>query len=84
MRVVFLHPRGSGTFPAEVDDTTEGRQCIENLIKEAFLDTEPEERPYTLTLARTRKEILRNMTMKEAGVKDNDTIEVDQREKGAQ
>ena len=68
---------------AEVEDATTGQDCIDNLVKENFLVTEPQERPYTLTLKSTQKEILRSMNMKEAGVQDNDTIQIIQLEKGA-
>ena len=82
MRVTFLHPR-SGTFEAELEEDTTGQTCIDNLVKEKFLDAEQTERPYSLTLERTQKQILKTMTMGEATVRDNDTIVIIQQERGA-
>jgi len=83
MRVIFMHPRDSLTFPAEVEADTTGQTCVDNLVKEEFLTSEPQDRPYTLTLERTQKQILKTMTMGEAEIRDNDTISIVQQERGA-
>lgn len=83
MRVIFMHPRDSGTFEADVDDDTSAQTCIDNLVSEKFLPREAKDQPYTLTLDRTQKQILKTMTMSEAGARDNDTISIIQQERGA-
>lgn len=83
MRVTFLHPRDSRDFPADVDDDTDGQTCIDNLVTEKFLAPESKDQPYTLTLERTQKQILKTMKMSEAQARDNDTISIIQQERGA-
>lgn len=83
MRVTFLHPRDSDSYPADVEEDTTGQTCVDKLVNDKFLDVEPKDRPYSLTLERTQKQILKPMTMNEADVRDNDTIAILQQERGA-
>ena len=83
MEVTFFHPRGSYTFPADVDADTTGQTCLENLIEKDFLKPPSDGQPYVLLRKTTNRQILPSMTMEQAGVQDEDGIQVLQQEQGA-
>lgn len=83
MRLIFKHPRDSRTFEADVEPNTSGQTCIDSLIAEQFMAAEAPEQPYVLTLDRTTKQILKTMSMAEAGARDNDVISILRQEQGA-
>lgn len=83
MKVNFLHPRDSSTFPAEVDPETTGQTCLAGLIDSKFLSKAPRGRPYSLVITRTQVQVLAQSTMLQSGVQDNDSLAVQQMEQGA-
>lgn len=83
MKVQFLHPRTSLGFEADVDLETTGKTCLDNLIKERFLEPPQDGRPYGMVLQRTNHQILPTMSMKEAEVHTGDSILILQQEQGA-
>lgn len=83
LRLGFLHPRTSLACTAEVESTATGETCIQGLIDSNFIEAPPADRPYSLILTRTQRQILPTMTMQEAGVQPGDSLAVLQMEHGA-
>lgn len=83
MNVVFLHPRDSRTYSAEVAPDTTGEKCLQGLIEGNFLEPAPDDRPYSMQVSRTQQQLRDEMTVAQAGVQEGDSIAVLQREHGA-
>jgi hypothetical protein len=88
INVTFTHPREGGrSFSAKISPQCTGQMSIEGLMlgneDGPFLDVTPPGRPYELVLMRTHKDILPSMTFEQAGVMDDDVIEVRQAGQGA-
>jgi hypothetical protein len=83
MKVDFLHPRDSRAFPAEVEQDTTAKTCLDQLTVECFIEPAPKGRPYALVVQRTRQQMLPEMTMRDAGVQNNDALAILQQEQGA-
>ena len=83
MNVVFLHPRQSGTFAAEIGAETTGEKCLQGLIESNFLEPAPSDQPYEMQVSRTRQQLGKEMTVGNADVQEGDTIAVLQRSYGA-
>ena len=83
MLVNFLHPRGSRTYKADVDQGTTVKTCVDNLVGANWLETAPADRPYAMVVQRTQRQALPQMTRSEAGVIENDSLAILQMERGA-
>lgn len=83
MDVTFLHPRDSRTYQADVDAETTGQTCLDNLVKDHFIEPAPSGRPYAMVVQRNNRQILPSMSMQEADVQDNDSLAIFQQEQGA-
>ena len=83
MEIVFLHPRTSETFGADVEPNTTGQTCTDNLVHYGFMEPAPPDRPYMMVVARTQRQLLPQMTIQEVGVQDNDALAILQQEQGA-
>lgn len=88
VRVTFTNPRGGGGgFEANINPQCTGQMAIQGLMlgneAGAFLPPPPPGRPYELIVKRSGKNITPNMTFEEAGVVDDDVIEVQQAGQGA-
>lgn len=81
--LMFLHPRESRVFEAEVGPATTALTCVQNLIEQRFLETPPRGRPYSLQVTRTQRQIPPETTMREAGVRPGDSLAIHQMEQGA-
>ena len=86
--VTFIHPRENArSFAADVDPQCTAQVAIEGLIRGnrdgAFLEAAPPGRPYELVLKRTSTAIPPNMSFAQAGVINNDVIEIRQAGQGA-
>jgi len=80
---MFLHPRDSRVFEADVDPDTTGGTCIKGLIESKFLEPAPRGRPYALEVTRTGQQVLAPTTMRDAAVQEKDSLAVNQIEQGA-
>lgn len=83
MQVAFLHHRTSAAYQAEVDPGTTGETCIQSLIDARFIEPNQPERPYSLIVTRTQKQLLPATSMQEAEVVAGDSIAIQQMEQGA-
>lgn len=88
VRVTFTNPRGGGrSFVANINPQCTGQMAIQGLIlgneEGAFLTPPPQGRPYQLIVKSSGKNITPNMTFEEAGVQNDDVIEVGQDMQGA-
>lgn len=88
IKVTFTNPRGGGrSFVANINPQCTGQMAIQGLIlgneEGAFLDPAPPGRPYELVVKSSGKNITPNMTFDEAGVQNDDVIEVRQAGHGA-
>ncbi len=87
--VMITHPRTSHPLPAKVAPECPAKTVLQGLQMPnatehgAFLDPEPEGRPYVLTLARTGQVLAPDTTMAQAGVRPHDTLSVEQIAAGA-
>ncbi len=83
MRVNFLHPRGDGSFPADVDSWTTGEKCLRGLIDHKFIEPAPRAQPYRMVVTRTQVQVLPTTTMEGAGVMSGDSLAILQQGNGA-
>lgn len=88
LRVTFTHPREGGrSFAANINPQCTGQMAIQGLLlgneDGAFLEAAAPGRPYELTVKRSQTNITPNMTFEQAGVQDDDVIEVRQSGQGA-
>ena len=83
MKIEFMHPRHSLTFPADVDEDTTGRTCIDNLVGEGFIPPPASGQPYAIVVQRTNRQLLPQTTMQEAQVVNGDSLCILQQEQGA-
>lgn len=83
LNLTFLHPRTSAAYKANVAPACTAQIAIEGLTSNAFLDPAPNGRPYQLVLSRTDTQLTPSQTMADAGVQENDVIEVRQQGQGA-
>lgn len=83
MNVTFYHPLDSRVFKADVDKETTVKTCMDNLATERFIEPAPKDRPYAVLVRRTQRQALPQMTMAEAGVEENDDLNILQMERGA-
>jgi hypothetical protein len=87
IEVTFTHPRNQTSFTAFLSPQCTGQAAIQGLLagnrNGPFLEPTSPERPYELAIKRTQQAITPNTTFEEAGVVNNDVIEVRQRGTGA-
>ena len=87
IEVHFIHPRSSKRFTAGISTQCTGQQAIQGLLigddDGPFLEAAPSGRPYELVVTSTQKAITPNMTFEQAGVRNDDIIEVRQAGQGA-
>jgi hypothetical protein len=89
VRVTFTHPRDGGrSFSAKINPQCTGQMAIQGLLlgnadDGPFLAAAAPGRPYELIVKRSQTNITPNMTFEQAGVQDDDVIEVTQRGQGA-
>lgn len=82
MDLRFTHPNEPTTFPAHAEDTLTALQAVEDLVASSFLAPVTGRREYALVNSRTRGVILPGTTLRDAGVRDGDVIEVVQAVEG--
>lgn len=75
-RARFLLSRSSSTVEADIGPATTGREALEGLIEGGHLDKATDLMSYTLTLARTNKQLPLSQSLVGEGVKDGDSIAV--------
>jgi hypothetical protein len=80
---IFLHPRDSREFKAELGQGTTGQQAIDGLVKNNFIEAPGGTRAYALQLQRTGATIPLSSTLVAAGVQDGDHIPVTETSAGA-
>jgi hypothetical protein len=87
IEIHFVHPREPKTFTAEIDPECTGEEALKGLLKGdkngPFLDTPRAGQPYELIVSNTQQVIIPKMTFAQAGVVQDDTIEVRQAGQGA-
>jgi hypothetical protein len=80
---VFLHPRDSREFKAEVGPGTTGKQAIDGLVKAGFIEAAGATRAYALQLQRTGATIPVSAALVTAGIQDGDIVAVTETSAGA-
>ena len=80
---VFLHPRDSREFRAELGQNTTGQQAIDGLVKNKFIEPPGGTRAYALQLQRTGATIPLSSALVAAGVQDGDHLPVTETSAGA-
>jgi hypothetical protein len=88
LAVTFVNPRSNArVFEADLFPECTGQMAIEGLIvgdeHGPFLDPAPPGRPYELVIKRSSMTITPNLTFREAGVVNDDVIEIRQAGEGA-
>lgn len=83
MQITFLHPRDSRTLEADVEPLTNGERCVRGLVESRFIEPPTRNRPYSLVVSRSQRQILPSTTMQQAGVVEGDSLAVLQMEQGA-
>jgi hypothetical protein len=88
VKVTFTYARNGGrSFVANINPQCTGQMAIQGLIlgneEGSFLEAPPPGRPYELILKRSQENITPNMTFEQAGVQNDDVIEVRQAGHGA-
>jgi hypothetical protein len=74
--VTFVHPRSSDTFIAELTPNITAAQIIKNLISEGFIETPTKTAGYSLLPKDSKKALAPSDTLEKAGVRDGDTVEI--------
>jgi hypothetical protein len=80
---VFLHPRDSREFKAELGPGTTGKQAIDGLVKAGFIEAPSAAKAYALQLQRTGATIPLSSSLVSAGVQDGDILPVTETSAGA-
>ncbi|MGB8294691.1 MAG: hypothetical protein WCG85_04625 [Polyangia bacterium] len=80
---VFLHPRDSREFKAELGPGTTGKQAIDGLVKAGFIEAPGATRAYALQLQRTGATVPLSSSLVAAGVQDGDNLPVTETSAGA-
>lgn len=86
MRLYFPHPTTSESYEAMVAPECTAQLALQRLQAQEtgpFLRPAPAERPYQLVVARTQTIMPPGVTMREAGVVENDVLNVVQKHQGA-
>lgn len=76
VRLVFLHPRGSGQFEAEIDRATTGRDALAGLTGAGFVEAATADDAYGLELTRTRTSLPLSGSLIESGARSGDTVQI--------
>jgi len=80
IEVHFLHPRSSSSLTADIDPRCTGGEAIQELLRDdgqgRFIEPVLTGEHYELVIRRTGGKIAPDMTFKQAGVVDGDTIAI--------
>lgn len=83
IKVTFLHPRTSNTFPVELGTATTGQKALDELAKANFVEAPNGAMTYALHLQRTNATLPLAAALASSGVEDGDTIAITETSKGA-
>ncbi len=81
--VVFLHPRDSREFRAELGPATTGTQAIDGLVKASFIEPPGGQKAYTLKNQKTGATIPLSESVVAAGIQAGDIVAVVETSSGA-
>ncbi len=76
VRVIFLHPRDSREFPADIGPAATGQTAIAGMIKAAFLEAPSALQAYALQHVKTGRQLPPSASLIGEGVGEGDQIAV--------
>ncbi|MDB4931675.1 MAG: hypothetical protein JWM10_4159 [Myxococcaceae bacterium] len=83
IKVTFLHPRTSDTFPVELGAGTTGQKALDELVKANFIEASNGAMTYALHLQRTNTALPLAAPLAASGAEDGDKIGITETSKGA-
>jgi hypothetical protein len=81
--VTFLHPRDSRRYRGEIGPGTTGKQVVNGLVKDKFIEAPGATKAYAIQIQRTGASIPMSASLVSSGVENDDVLAITETSAGA-